>query len=135
MQDGRSWKIHAIEIFERLIIPVFFPKVTTYSSFVLLTKIFGFKSIPSDPNVWFHSEDFLREENSLPSYKENFHALQALLVEKPQNYNESHQKSNQKIDVESFFEKCNKTVNAPNKFISVKPQQSKQISHISKQKK
>jgi len=133
MQDGRSWKIHAIEIFERLIIPVFFPKVTTYSSFVLLTKIFGFKSIPSDPNVWFHSEDFLREEKSLPSYRDNFHALQAFLVEKPQSYNEPHKKSKPKIDTESFFEKCNKICNAQNKFISVKPQQSKQISHTSKQ--
>jgi len=38
-----------------------------------------------------------------------------------------------KKDIESFYEKCNKTFNAPNKFFLFNLQQSKQLSHTSKQ--
>jgi len=132
MQDGRSWKIHATEVFERLIIPAFFPKVTTYSSFALLTKIFGFKSFPSNPNGWFYSEDFLREEVSHHMNIGNVHAPEASLVENSQNLHQPYQRPKLKKDIESFDEKCNKTINAPNKLFSIKFQQSKQLSHISK---
>jgi len=133
MQDGRSWKIHATEVFERLIIPVFFPKVTTYNSFALLTKIFGFKSFPSNPNGWFYSEDFLREEVSHHMNNCNVHAPEAFLVENSLKKHQPSQRPKLKKDIESFYEKCNKTFNAPNKFFLFNLQQSKQLSHTSKQ--
>jgi len=59
-EDGRSWRVHEIKVFERYVIPTVFPQMSAYASFLLLAKTHGFKIIRSNSAGWFYDKHFYR---------------------------------------------------------------------------
>lgn len=60
--DGRSWRVHQIKVFERYVIPTIFPQMSSYASFLSLAKTHGFKIIRSNSAEWFYDKDFSLEK-------------------------------------------------------------------------